>query len=103
MIRNLKRTCLVCTLPIRLQYTIAEHLGNLGRLLITVVLLYFDTMQSVSTFEGEVRNLLSVLETCSMDSLGYQNCSKSVSTFKSANTLVLCQSKATLPTMHNIL
>ena len=35
-----------------------------------VALLYFDTLQSVSTFESEVRNFLSMLEPRSMDSLG---------------------------------
>ena len=60
-------------------------------------MLYFDTMQSVSTFESEVRNLLSMLAPHSTDSLGHQQRAKSVSTFKSANTLALCQSKETLP------
>ena len=62
-----------------------------------VALLYFDTMQSVNTFESEVRNLLSALEPSSMDSLCHQHHAKSVSTFKSANILALCQSKTTLP------
>ena len=62
-----------------------------------MLLLYFDTMQSVSTFENEVRNSLSMLEPHSTDSLGHQQCSSSVSTLRSANTLALCQSKATLP------
>ena len=61
------------------------------------MLLYFDTMQSVNTFESEARNLLSTLEPHSTDFLGHQHCAKSVSTFKSANILALCQSKATLP------
>ena len=66
-------------------------------------MLYFDTMQSVSTSESEVQNLLSALEPHSMDSLGRQHSAKSasayknVSTYKSANTLALCQSKAMLP------
>ena len=62
-----------------------------------VVLLYFDTMQSVSTFESQVRNLLSALEPHSTDSLSHQHRTKSVSTFESANTLVLGQSKAMQP------
>ena len=66
-------------------------------ILILVALLYFDTIQSVATFESEVRNLLSVLEPRSTDSLGHQHRAKSVSIFKNANTLALCQSKATLP------
>ena len=37
-------------------------------------------LQSVSTFEIEVRNLLSTLEPHSTDSLGHQHGSKSVST-----------------------
>ena len=41
-----------------------------------VALLYFDTMPSVSTFESEVRNSLSVLEPHSMDSLCHQHRAK---------------------------
>ena len=59
-----------------------------------VALLYFDT------FESEVRNLVSMLEPHSKDSLSHQYYAKSVSTFKSANTLALCQSKPTLPILH---
>ena len=75
------------------QRAVEAYLKNM------VALLYFDTMQSVSTFKSEVRKLLCMLEPHSMDSLGHQHHTNSVITFKSANTLTLYQSKATLPMM----
>ena len=66
----------------------------------TVVLLYFDIMQSVSTFESEVRNLLSTLEPHSMDSLDHQHSAKKLSPKIALHFKVLCKSKATLPIKH---
>ena len=62
-----------------------------------VALLYFDTRQSVSTFESEVQNLLSELEPHSRDSLGHQHCAKKLSPKNALYIKVLCESKATLP------
>ena len=65
-----------------------------------VALLYFDTMpncQSVSTFESEVRNLLSALEPRSTDSLGHHYCAKKLSPKIAIHIKVLCESKAMLP------
>ena len=53
--------------------------------------------QSVSTFDSEVRNSLSVLEPCSTDSLGHQHCAKKLSPKIALHFKVLCKSKATLP------
>ena len=64
-----------------------------------VALLYFDTMQSVSTFGSEVRNSLSVLEPHRMDSLGHQHHAKKLSPQIALHFKVVCESKATLPMM----
>ena len=53
--------------------------------------------QSVSTFEREVQNSLSVLEPCSMDSLDHQHSTKKLSHKIALHFKVLCKSKATLP------
>ena len=56
---------------------------------------------SVSTFESEVRNSLSTLEPCSMDSLGHQHLTKKLSPKIVLHFKVLCQSKAMLPKFVN--
>ena len=53
--------------------------------------------QSVSTFESEVWNSLSVLEPYSTDSLGHQHWAKKLSPKIALHFEVLCESKATLP------
>ena len=53
--------------------------------------------ESVSTFESEVRNSISMLEPHSMDFLGHQNHAKKQSPKIALHFKVLFQSKATLP------
>ena len=65
-----------------------------------VALLYFDTMQSVSTFESEVQNSLSMLEPHSMDSLGHQHHAKKLRPKIALHFKVLCESEATIPIGH---
>ena len=57
--------------------------------------------QSVSTFESEVRNSLSMLERHSMDSLGHQHRAKKLSPKFSLYFKVLCESKETLLLFNN--
>ena len=52
--------------------------------------------QSVSTFESEVQNSLSALESRSMDSLGHQHRTKKLSPKIALHFKVLCESKAML-------
>ena len=73
------------------QRAVEAYLKNM------VALLYFDTMQSVSTFKSEVRKLLCMLEPHSMDSLGHQHCTKKLSPKIVLHFKVLCESKAALP------
>ena len=53
--------------------------------------------QSVSTFESEVRNSLSMFEPHSMDYLGHQHCAKKLNPKIALHFKVLYESKATLP------
>ena len=53
--------------------------------------------QSVSTFESEVRNSLSIPEPCSTDSLGHQHHTEKLSPKIALHFKVLCESKAMQP------
>ena len=64
-----------------------------------VVLLYFDTIPNFSTFGSEVQNSLSTLEPRSIDFLGQQYYAKKLSPKISLHFKVLCESKATLPSI----
>ena len=62
-----------------------------------VLLLYFVTMQSVSTVESEAQNSLNALEPRSTDFLGHQHNAKKLSPKITLHFKVLCESKVMLP------